>query len=67
MLAVIAEFTPNHGSRGPGQGLIVSADGLAVTFHLQLLQERGEELQGVVIGKNRLGRGLELIGVPVTD
>ena len=53
MLAVIAEFPPNHGSRGPGQGLIVGSDGLAVTFHLQLLQERGEELQGVVIGQNR--------------
>ena len=59
VLAVIAELAPNHGSRTPRKGFIVGSDGLAVTFHLELLQERGEELQGVVIGKNRQSRSLE--------
>ena len=67
MLPIIAQFTPDDRRCGAVHGFSAKTDGLAVAFHLELLQEGREVLERLVIRQYSMGRCTQEVGVPDAD
>ena len=64
VLAIGAGRTPDDGAGVVVDHAVGAVDVLAVGFHVQLLQERYQQSQTLVVGKNAVGIRLPEIGVP---
>ena len=64
MLAVGARRTPDDRAGGEVNRLAVEGDGLAIAFHVELLQVSGELGQVMVVGQHGMGLRTEEVVVP---
>src|SRR2546421_8342338 len=64
VLGVVARLAPDHRSRLPLRLLPIKRHGLAVAFHLELLQVGREAAQSVIVGEDRQSRQAQKVDVP---
>ena len=57
MLPVGAGLAPDYRSGGVADRITLYVHRLAITLHVQLLQERGKLVHGLIVGDDRLGLG----------
>ena len=67
VLAIGAGLAPEDLAGIGGHRGAVPADALAVRLHRELLQVGGEAVQVLVVGENRVARGVEEVDVPHVD
>ena len=63
VLGVRASTSPGDRGRGPADRLALLRHGLAVRFHLELLEIEGQQAQPLVIGEDAAALAGEVLGV----